>query len=67
MKSLLLSFPENLISESDKAADQLGISRSEFIRKSVVHELQELAKNTRENNIISSFTAFKSNPITNNA
>jgi metal-responsive CopG/Arc/MetJ family transcriptional regulator len=59
MKSLLLSFPEILISESDKAADQLGISRSEFIRKSVVHELQILAKNTRENNIISSFNAMK--------
>lgn len=59
MKSLLLFFPEILISESDKAADQLGISRSEFIRKSVIHELQKLTKNTIENNIISSFNAMK--------
>jgi metal-responsive CopG/Arc/MetJ family transcriptional regulator len=59
MKSLLLSFPEILISESDKAAEQLGISRSEFIRKSVIHELQKLTKKTRENNIIISFNAMK--------
>jgi metal-responsive CopG/Arc/MetJ family transcriptional regulator len=59
MKSLLLSFPEFLISESDKAAVQLGVSRSEFIRQSVIHELKKLAKRTRENNIISSFDAMK--------
>tara|TARA_R110000744_G_scaffold255676_1_gene371146 strand:+ start:379 stop:648 length:270 start_codon:yes stop_codon:yes gene_type:complete len=59
MKSLLLSFPVPLISESNKAANQLGISRSEFIRQSVIHELQILAKKTRETNIISSFNAMK--------
>ena len=47
MKSLLLSFPEFLISASDKAANNLGISRSEFIRQSVVLFFQiEPAKNS---------------------
>ena len=63
MKSLLLSFPEFLISESDKAAVQLGVSRSEFIRQSVIHELKKLAKRTRENNIISSFDAMKKSDV----
>lgn len=59
MKSLLLSFPEILIRESDKAANKLGVSRSEFIRQSVIHELDRLAKRTKENNIISSFNSMK--------
>ena len=59
MKNLLLSFPEILISKSDDAASQLGVSRSEFIRQAVIHELEKLAKRTRENNIISSFEAMK--------
>lgn len=59
MKSLLLSFPEFLISASDKAANKLGVSRSEFIRQSVIHELNHLSKRTMENNIISSFEAMK--------
>lgn len=59
MKSLLLSFPEILISKSDDAANQLGVSRSEFIRQAVIHELEKLAKRTKENNIISSFEAMK--------
>lgn len=63
MKSLLLSFPELLISESDKAAVQLGVSRSEFIRQSVIHELKKLSKRTRENNIISSFDAMKKSDV----
>ena len=59
MKSLLLSFPEILIRESDKAANKLGVSRSEFIRQSVIHELDRLAKTTKENHIISSFNSMK--------
>ena len=63
MKSLLLSFPEILISKSDKAANQLGVSRSEFVRQAVIHELEKLAKRTKENNIISSFEAMKKSDI----
>ena len=59
MKSLLLSFPEILISKSDDAANKLGVSRSEFIRQAVIHELEKLTKRTKENNIISSFEAIK--------
>ena len=59
MKSLLLSFPEILINKSDDAASKLGVSRSEFIRQAVIHELEKLAKRTTENNIISSFEAMK--------
>lgn len=59
MKSLLLSFPEMLISKSDDAANQLGVSRSEFIRQAVIHELEKLAKRTKENDIVSSFEAMK--------
>jgi metal-responsive CopG/Arc/MetJ family transcriptional regulator len=59
MKSLLLSFPEILISKSDDAAIQLGVSRSEFVRQAVIHELEKLAKRTKENNIISSFESMK--------
>ena len=59
MKNLLLSFPEVLIRKSDKAANQLGVSRSEFIRQSVIDELNKLTKQTKETNIISSFNAMK--------
>lgn len=63
MKSLLLSFPEILISKSDDAANKLGVSRSEFIRQAVIHELEKLTKRTKENNIISSFEAMKKSDI----
>ncbi|MDC0865103.1 hypothetical protein OAP56_04070 [Rickettsiaceae bacterium] len=59
MKNVLLSFPESTIVDSDKQAKKLGISRSDFIRLSVIHELKDISKKNQEDNIISSFNSMK--------
>lgn len=59
MKNVLLSFSESILDESSRQAKRLGMSRSDFIRLSVVHELKNLSQNTKKDNIISSFNAMK--------
>lgn len=59
MKNVLLSFSESVLDESNRQAKRLGMSRSDFIRLSVVHELKNLSQNTKKDNIISSFNAMK--------
>lgn len=39
MNALSLLLPNHLAQESKKAAQQLGLSRSEFIRRAISHEL----------------------------
>lgn len=40
MRALSLHLPEKLATESQAVAEELGISRTQFIRQAVIHELQ---------------------------
>lgn len=61
MTALSLQLPDNLAKASQKAAQKLGVSRSEFIRQAIVHELEHLKTRLELEAIASSFEAMKKN------
>ena len=40
MKNLSISLSKDLIIDSDQVAKELGVTRTEFIRQAVIHELK---------------------------
>lgn len=63
MTALSFNLPDLLTKESTKFARKLGISRSEFIRRAIIHELEEVKKYETQKEIIDSFTAMKKNSV----
>ena len=59
MKNLSISLSKDLINDSDDVAKELGVSRTEFIRRAVIHELKNFKIKNIENNMIKSFEAMK--------
>jgi len=59
MKNLSISLSKDLIIDSDEAAKKLGVTRTEFIRQSVIHELKSFKIESVEKNMIESFEAMK--------
>ncbi len=59
MISLSITLPNNIATASNEVAKKLGISRTEFIRKAVIHELNNFQVHLEQNDIIKSFTAMK--------
>ena len=59
MKNLSISLTKDLILCSDAASNALGITRTEFIRRSLMHELKSFKIKNIENNMIKSFEAMK--------
>ncbi|WP_417905383.1 hypothetical protein [Candidatus Tisiphia endosymbiont of Micropterix aruncella] len=59
MISLSITLPNNIATASNEVAKKLGISRTEFIRKAVIHELNNFQIQLEQNDIIKSFTAMK--------
>ena len=59
MKNLSISLPKDLILGSDEASKELGITRTEFIRRSLMHELKSFKIKNIKNNMIKSFEAMK--------
>jgi hypothetical protein len=51
--------PETLADASEKAAHQLGISRTAFIRQAIIHELTNLQIQLETKAIVDSFSAMK--------
>ena len=54
MKNLSISLSKDLIIDSDQVAKELGVTRTEFIRQAVIHELKNFKFNRLENSIIKS-------------
>lgn len=59
MSAVLVNLPDQLKRESTKVAKHLGVSRTEFIKQAIIHELEHFKKRTEEEKIASSFKAMK--------
>jgi metal-responsive CopG/Arc/MetJ family transcriptional regulator len=59
MISLSINFPDNIVKVTNEVAKKLGVSRTEFIRQAVVHELNNFQIQLEQNDIIKSFAAMK--------
>lgn len=59
MAHLSIALPDTLATASHKAARSLGISRTEFIRQAIIHELDTFNDRLEEDGIIKSFAALK--------
>ncbi|WP_341793764.1 MULTISPECIES: ribbon-helix-helix domain-containing protein [unclassified Rickettsia] len=59
MTNLSITLPDNIAIASSEAAKKLGVSRTEFIRQAVIHELSNFQFQTEQAGIIKSFAAMK--------
>lgn len=59
MTNLSINFPDNIVKVTSEVAKRLGISRTEFIRQAVIHELDNFQVQLEQNNITKSFAAMK--------
>lgn len=59
MTNLSINFPDEVVRVTTEVAKKLGVSRTEFIRKAVVHELNNFQIQQEQNNITKSFAAMK--------
>lgn len=59
MTILSISLPDSLAEASQKAASQMGISRTEFIRQAVAHELKHFQEALEEKAMVASMVAMK--------
>lgn len=59
MTNLSINFPDNIVKTTNEVAKKLGVSRTEFIRQAVVHELNNFQIQLEQNDIIKSFAAMK--------
>jgi len=59
MTALSITLPGALALESSKLAERLGISRSEFIRIAVKHEVVRLEKEMKLKSMAKSFAAMR--------
>lgn len=59
MTTLSIILPDNLAKASQLAASEMGISRSEFIRLAVAHELKLYQTRLAEKAMLDSFKAMK--------
>ncbi len=62
MTALSLHLPDKLAKESQDAAHRLGISRAEFIRQAIEHELESQKAQLELDAITESFAAMKKHP-----
>ena len=61
MTTFSISLPDALAKASQETAKQLGLSRTEFIRRAIIHELKELQLKMEKEAMVKSFLAMKTN------
>ncbi len=61
MTTLSIILPDMLAKASQDAAGKLGISRTQFIRQAIAHELENFQAQLEQKAIIKSISAMKSN------
>lgn len=59
MTNLSIILPHTIAEASTKVAKELGVSRTEFIRRAIIHELDNYKTKSEELGIIKSFNAMK--------
>lgn len=62
MTALSIHLSDKLAKDSQKAAQHLGISRAEFIRQAVAHELENMRARLELEAMVNSFVAMKKHP-----
>jgi metal-responsive CopG/Arc/MetJ family transcriptional regulator len=63
MTTLSINLPDTIAKASQEAANKMGISRTEFIRRAVAHELKHFQKTLEEKEIVVSMIAMKESKI----
>jgi metal-responsive CopG/Arc/MetJ family transcriptional regulator len=58
MMAISLKLPDELVEESTRQADRLGITRAELIRQAVRHELQRIQRQQEQLAMASSLRAM---------
>lgn len=61
MTTLSIILPDNLAKASQEAAGRLGISRTQFIRQAIAHEIENFQSQLEQEAIVRSMTAMKDN------
>ncbi len=59
MVNLSISLGNDIAQASNETAKKLGISRTEFIRQAVIHELKSVQSKLEQNEIIQCFNNMK--------
>ncbi len=59
MTNFSIILPDTIAEASTKVAKELGVSRTEFIRRAIIHELDNYKTKSEELGIIKSFNAMK--------
>lgn len=57
--TLSITLPDNVAKASNEVAKRLKISRTQFIRQAVIHELNSFQTRLEQGNIIKSLAAMK--------
>jgi metal-responsive CopG/Arc/MetJ family transcriptional regulator len=61
MTTLSIVLPDDLAKASQAAAQELGVSRTQFIRNAIAHELENFQARLEEEAMVKSFIAMKDN------
>jgi metal-responsive CopG/Arc/MetJ family transcriptional regulator len=59
MTTLSINLPDTIAKASQEAANKMGISRTEFIRQAVAHELKHFQETLEEKEMVASMIAMK--------
>lgn len=62
MQALSISLPDALAKASQQVAKSLGISRTQFIRLSIAHELQRVERQSVLEKMAESFKSMQTDP-----
>ena len=60
--ALSINLPENMADASKQASLKLGISRTQFIRRAISHELKRLEREDALDAMVEAFTAMNKDP-----
>lgn len=63
MTALSINLPEKLAEASQQAAEILGISRTQFIRQAVIHELENFHAQREREMMAKAFEKMKKDPL----
>jgi metal-responsive CopG/Arc/MetJ family transcriptional regulator len=61
MTTLSIILPDNLAKASQETAGRLGISRTQFIRQAIAHEIENFQSQLEQEAIVRSITSMKDN------
>lgn len=62
MKALSIALPNRMITQSTEAANELGISRTAFIKLAIAHELKRLAIEKKQRAMGHALAQMHNNP-----